>query len=214
MVDLRVVSMTRVDAPTKGIVMTDANRIPPVAAQAKTLAVGPVVVPCADIVLVIAEGGISLDGGEMLPWKRNVVITRTGRHIQHGTPPANAAFFAQCMNLCPQALGIPFKGEWRMPQCPEGVDPAAFLRDGLGRARAELSRQAGRAVMAALLALAVAIGATILDVILITRGESFPRLLLFAPIVGAALFVLLLVRAFGQMGRTRKIGRVMTSLGG
>src|SRR4051812_16762928 len=111
-------------------------------ASGPAIAIGPMQIPAADVRLVVAEAGISLAGGEMLIWKRNVVVTPAGPFVSKADPLFNALFFDNPLAACPHAVGILTNGTVRLPRLAptSSADPLQLLRESLSAVKTELSR--------------------------------------------------------------------------
>ena len=78
--------------------------------------VGSDEVVLSDVLGLVGPGGISLDGGELLVWKRVVVLTDDRRWSVSLTPAGNAALYRALRVHCRWAWGIPFRGSIEPPE--------------------------------------------------------------------------------------------------
>jgi hypothetical protein len=78
--------------------------------------VGSDVVVLSDVLGLIGLGGISLDGGELLVWKRVVILTDNRRWSVSLTPAGNAALHRALRSHCRWAWGLPFRGSIEPPE--------------------------------------------------------------------------------------------------
>jgi hypothetical protein len=175
-------------------------------------------IPLADIRLLAGEGGISLSGGEMLIWKKTHVITPTQRYTLRLSPAANTRFYTNLLQNCPQAVGIPYKGQLHLPQCPPNADPAEFLSSALTLTRRELNRQSLMALVFALLCLLAAIGLVALTITVAkeanprnTTDNSAFKLGLWA-LIAFVLSALFLGRALYQRAHAARIAKTLRAL--
>lgn len=121
-------------------------------------------VACDDVRLVSGEAGLSLDGGDMIVWKRLWLHTPAERLRVKLGPAGNEACDADLLSVCPGAVGLSYTGEVRLPAAAvlaRGPSRQHVLDQTLEVVRSELARQAGRALAAAAVALLVTVAGVV-----------------------------------------------------
>jgi hypothetical protein len=68
-----------------------------------------------DPTLIVGLGGINLDGGELLVWKRTKVKTRDAVYEIQLEPATNADCFEELTKRCELAIGISYNDDIRLP---------------------------------------------------------------------------------------------------
>ena len=97
-----------------------------------------------DIQLIAGEAGISLDGGQILVWKRVRITTARGTYVIKLDPKENKACYQHLLLACPEAVGVSYTGEVRIPGFPEGPkrsEHLEWLASVLRAAAREFGRQ-------------------------------------------------------------------------
>ncbi len=102
---------------------------------------------------------MSLSGGELIVWKRNVVVADGKRYVLRAPPKINAQFFDDLIVRCPRALGIRPDGSMVLPRltAESTEEPLQVLGDALNAGKSELGRQIIKSASAAIIALLIGI---------------------------------------------------------
>jgi len=184
-----------------------------------TIVIGGALIPVENVELIVGESGISLSGGEMLIWKRTVVVAGGKRHVSRKLPGENQQNFDQWVALCPRAVGIRPDGSVALPRIdPESdEDPLELLGKALLAVKRELGSQVLRGFVWAVVLLLAGIGVIIAVVAYNVQNVQNPNDLTGVRFgfLGLALVVcafLLGGRATWLSGRRRRIVRVMQDL--
>lgn len=177
-------------------------------------------IPLPDIRVIAGEGGVSLNGGEILIWKKTHIITPSRRYSVALPPPYSERFYTKLLENCPHAVGMPYKGQLHLPECPPRQDPADFLASALTLSRRELRRQSLLAIACALLSLLIAVAITALVFYLSSQldakdlsssGGRLYKLGIFA-IVAFVIAGLFLIRALFQRAHAARITKTLRAL--
>jgi hypothetical protein len=177
-------------------------------------------IPTSDIRLIAAEGGVNLDGGEMLVWRRNHVATERARYTLRLSPRENARFYEGVLAFCPQAVGLPYRGDLHLPRCPEHEDPARWVESALTITRRELRRQGQRGLIFAGVSLVISLGLVVsvvaylvlLSMKLIEGGEQTAFRFGLAAVASGAFTVLLVARAWSQFRHAADVTKAIRKL--
>jgi len=183
---------------------------------ATTLTLAGISIPIADVQFIVAEKGLSLSGGEMIIWKRNVIVTQSRRIVVKGSPDENAATFRQVIAHCPRAVAIDANGSITLPRITPDAneDPLDILQSALTSAKREYGRQIIKAFAFALLFFALGVVITFLIVAANAANPNKPIGFQVA-VFGIVLFVagvLSSVRGFAMLGRRSYLNRVLGDL--
>jgi hypothetical protein len=173
-------------------------------------------VPASSVQLIIGESGLSFSGGEMLIWKRTVVVAAGVRYVTRGTPADHESNFTRWLAACPRAVGIRPDGSVTLPR----IDPAdaGDPLELLGAALAAVKRELGTQILRGLAAAAVCLitGIALMVAIAVYNAQNPKELGGFKlGIAGLVLVVcafLLGGRVLWLSGRKGRIQRVLREL--
>ena len=106
-----------------------------------------VVVDPRNVLALMGVGGVNLTGGEMVLCKRVLVVTRRGV-LKIDFKEQSDGLYELLLELCPGAVGIPFRGPFRYPQ-PADPDLRRTIHDAVPVIRRHLWRQVWLALFSA-----------------------------------------------------------------
>ena len=163
-------------------------------------------VRCDDVRFVCGEGGVNLDGGEMIVWKRLWLHTEAQRHAVKLGAAGNAACYRDLLQACPQAVGLSYTGEVNVPS---GADRSVAsmrykLEHSLALGRAELLRQAVRALAAAGVAFLLGLAGIVVVILAVRKGIPMGEEAAW-PIVSCVIGLLFVARAVRRAVRVRRM---------
>jgi len=185
----------------------------PINTTTSTLTLAGITVPTSDIQLIVAEKGISLDGGDMIIWKRNVIVTPKRRIV---IKKELAYVFRQVIDQCPHAVAIDADGFVTLPRITPGTneDPLNILQIALASAKREYGRQIIKIFAFALLFFVIVVGLIILIVAAIAadpKQAGIAQVGIYGIIVLAAA-IFFATRGFLLLSRRSRLCRVLGDL--
>jgi len=166
-------------------------------------------VPAASVELIVGESGLSLSGGEMIIWKRTVVLAAGKRYVSRASAATNEFNFNQWMARCPRAVGVRTDGSVQLPRIDDAGqnDPLDLLANCLVAVKRELGGQAFRGLAWALGTLAAGLALTVVFIVAnMRRPKDFQGAR--AIVLGIVLVVggiLLGVRALNLLLRRQRV---------
>jgi hypothetical protein len=162
------------------------------------------VVPVTEVVAFIGVGGINLDGGPMIAWKRLAILTCHGQYSLEFHRYANAWLYRSLRERCPRAWGLPWRGV---------LEPPSGSGRALGRAgnttSIEIVQKYYRRQVARTLTVALTLGAGSIGgfgwIAMNARVEDHALKVLIWLIVFAVIAALLFAEARRSLGVLREI---------
>ena len=124
-------------------------------------------VRCSDVLALVGDGGVNLDGGELVDWKRLTIATDAGRHVLRFDAETNAELYDALRMVCPRAWGLRFPPRLDEPDPSLRPDGSTASRVGLGVIAARLR---SRIVWKAGFGLVLATGGLAMAGLLAARG--------------------------------------------
>jgi hypothetical protein len=120
--------------------MSFTNVTPP---SPETIVVNGIPIPVQSVELIVGHSGISLGGGEMVIWKRNVVRAAGKRYVSATIAEQNERDFNQWVAACPSAVGVRPNGSIALPRIDprSSEDPLQILGNSLAAVKRELGSQ-------------------------------------------------------------------------
>jgi hypothetical protein len=89
-------------------------------------------IPCAEVLGVIGQGGINLDGGEIIAWQKVVILRDDRRHFLGFHREDNARVYRALRTACPRAWGVAFPPRLEPPLAVGRPDLDAAALAALG----------------------------------------------------------------------------------
>jgi hypothetical protein len=114
---------------------------------------GSQLILASDVIGLVGLGGVNLDGGEMVAWKRLVVLTWDDHFSLEFNRHDNAWLYQSLRKRCPHAWGIPFRGH--LQPSPQQEETASENMVALRRLEGYYR---GRIIRSLILSLALGIG--------------------------------------------------------
>jgi hypothetical protein len=149
------------------------------------------VIPTTDVVALIGVVGVNLDGGPMIAWKRLTILTWDRHYSLEFHRYANAWLYRSLRPLCPQAWGLPWRGQLEPPSNASRAHGRGVNTIIIGTLQKYYRKQIGRTLSAALILAATSIAALIWIVRNANTNDAALKVLMYL-IVAIVLAVLLL----------------------
>ena len=87
----------------------------------------------SDVIGLVGRGGINLDGGEMLVWKKLFVLTEDRRRCLEIHHEVNAGLYHYLREHCSKSWGIPFRGTLESPKSDRRTNSDFAMAVSLGQ---------------------------------------------------------------------------------
>ena len=131
-------------------------------------------IPGEDICLVWGEGGLRLDGGPILVWRKICFRTlRDAFRFDLGNAATNEYCYRCILSVAPSAVGVPYEGDFRLPEPFSDSRDDEVKRSLQTAVPAEQGHQTRRYAVLTLSAIGLAAGVFIIAIL--TGGPLGPK---------------------------------------